>query len=81
MEPDYIVQFKSTPEIYKKEKSGAKSNTLRKIDLKDDRFKALRRGCKRLRIVKTDLTEGFERYITDYTEWDGYAIISWRPGN
>jgi len=79
MKADYIVQFKSVPEIYSKEKSGAKSNTLRKIDMTDDRFKALRRGCRNLRIIKSDLTESFTRYITDYTEWEGYAIISWKP--
>lgn len=80
MDGDIIVQFKSTPENFEKEKSGAKSNTIRNIDEKDERFALLRRGCKRIRIVKTDLSESFERYVTDYTEWEGYAIISWHPG-
>ena len=75
---DYVVQFRSIPEMFEKEKSGRKPNTIRKIDLRDERFTALRRGCKRIMIIKTDLSDCFERYITDYTEWEGYAIISWR---
>lgn len=75
---DIIIQFKSIPEMFEKEKSGAKSNTLRKIDLKDDRFKWLRQGHKRLVIINTVTQETFERFITDYTEWEGWAIISWR---
>jgi len=81
MDHKYIAQFKSIPEMYGKEKSGAKPNTIRKIDANDDRFKALRRGCKRISIMKSDMSESFERYITDYTEWEGYAIISWRSGD
>ena len=77
MDKSYIAQFKSIPGMYEKEKSGKKPNTLRKIDPKDDRFIALRLGCKRIRIVKRDLSESFERYITDYMEWEGFAIISW----
>lgn len=72
------VQFKSIPDMFQKEKSGAKSNTIRKIDLSDERFKLLRKGCRRIVIINSVTYENFERYITDYTEWDGYAIISWR---
>ena len=78
MDADMIAVFKSIPEMYDKEKSGAKPNTLRKIDPKDDRFKYLKRGGKRIRIRKSDMSESFERYITDYTEWEGWAIISWK---
>lgn len=75
---DLFVQFKSLPEMYEKEKSGRKPNTLRKIDLSDDRFKLLRAGCKKIVIMKSDASECFERYITDYTEYEGWAIISFR---
>jgi hypothetical protein len=64
---DIVVQFKSIPEMFEKEKSGAKPNTVRKIDLKDDRFKWLRKGHKRIVIINTETHETFERYITDYT--------------
>ena len=72
-----VVTFKSIPLNYNKEFIGIKPNTLRKIDETDIRFKALRDGCSRIRIVNTETHEYFEREIIDYTEWDGYAIISW----
>jgi hypothetical protein len=75
---DVSVQFKSVHSMFEKEKCGAKPNTIRKIDLKDDRFRLLRRGCKRIVIICSDLSDSFERYITDYTEWKGWAIISWK---
>lgn len=72
------VIFKSTPEMYEKEKSGVKTNTLRKIDEQDSRFKLLRLGCRLIFIQNKETGEEFGRRITDYTEWDGYAIISWQ---
>lgn len=78
------VEFKSTPENYKKEKSGLKPNTLRKIDQNDDRFITLRDKGKidykfiDIKIINTRTGKSFEREITDYTEYDGYAIISWK---
>lgn len=78
MKENYIIAFKSTPENYDKEKSGRKPNTIRKIDTKDLRFKLLRQGYKRIVIIKYDGSESFQRYITDYTEFEGWGIISWR---
>lgn len=72
-----IVTFRSIPIMYGKEKFGIKPNTLRVLDKKDSRFKALRNGCKFIRIVNTKTGEHFTREITDYTVWQGLAIISW----
>jgi hypothetical protein len=74
------VRFKSTPDNFYKEIIGAKCNTFRKIDAMDNRFLALRKGCKYIIIQHADYTYcEFVRQISDYTEWDGYGIISWLP--
>jgi hypothetical protein len=74
-----IVRFKSHPRYYKKEKDGLKSNTLRKVDEGDIRFQALRRNsCGFIEIINSTTNESFMREITDYTEYEGWAIISWR---
>ena len=74
-----VVQFKSMKVHYLKEKSGVKPNTMRFIEPDDPRFQLLQNGkCHRIRIVLSDGTECFDREITDYTEWSGWAIISWR---
>lgn len=78
MNPNIYVTFKSVPEFFVKEKNGSKPNTVRVIDLNDDRFKVLRRGCKRIVITLPDYSDSFERYVTDYSEWNGFAIISWK---
>lgn len=73
------VVFKSTPENWFKEKIGLKPNTFRKVDDNDYRFRMLREFPSIQIIMVNSITnEEFIRQITDYTEWDGYAIISWR---
>ena len=73
-----MVTFKSIPKMWKKEQSGIKPNTFRKIDENDKRFISLRNGCEEIRIINTKTLEYFIRTITDYTEYDGYGIISWK---
>lgn len=75
---DNIVEFKSIPVWYEKEKVGIKNNTVRFIDDQDNRFMKLRNGCKRIRIRNTETEKCFERNISDYSEWQGFAIITWR---
>lgn len=79
------IIFKSTPENWFKEYDGRKPNTLRKIDADDVRFKTLREHALKndytdlyISINNTEDGRQFARKVTDYTEWDGYAIISWR---
>lgn len=73
------VVFKSISRNFEKERDGEKSNTFRRIDKKDQRFRLLREGeVKYIKIVNPKTKETFIREITDYTEWKGWAIISWR---
>lgn len=72
------VVFKSNPENYAKELSGVKSNTLRKVDMDDERFKALKAGkATMIKIKKVGTHDWFYRTITDVTFWEGWCIISW----
>lgn len=76
-----IVQFKSLPLFYFKEEGGAKPNTERIIDEKDQRFKALSsiNPPKYIRITnKESPSFTFKRKITDISFWNGLVIISWK---
>ncbi len=73
-----MVMFKSIPEMFKKEISGIKPNTVRKIDEFDERFKKLAEGdCRIISIVNTETEEVFQRIITDVSIWGDLMIISW----
>lgn len=73
------VTFKSIPAMWNKEKDGRKPNTLRRIDVFDARFNILNRmQVEKIIMENTETGETFEREITDYTQWDGWAIISWK---
>lgn len=82
-EPDNLVIFKSFPDNWLKEKGGNKNNTMRKVDAEDRRFKLLRErnleaGCPMyIGILNTETNECFIRAISDYTEFEGWAVISW----
>jgi len=78
------VEFKSIPEMYRKEHNGLKRNTVIKRDSpKDFRFKILRCFMKgqihnlNITIVNTDTSESFTREVTDVTQWGDLYIISW----
>lgn len=78
------VDFKSIPEMYRKEFLGLKRNTLRKGKSKEDlRFELLDNFISgeltdlKIRIILKDTTESFTRQITDVTKWEGFYIISW----
>lgn len=73
------VSFNSVPKNFDKEKSGVKPNTFRKIDDFDPRFQMLKNGeVSHITIRNPVSGETFTRKVTDYTEWGGYAIISWK---
>lgn len=82
-----MITFKSNEENFVKEKSGIKNNTFRKIDLNDQRFidlvaiKTLRLP-NRVAVIKIinadDISQSFDRWISDITFWDGYVIITWK---
>ena len=68
----------SNNEVYWKEKTGLKPNTLRKVDKKDSRFQFLLKGeFKNIRITNNLTKEFFERNIKDVTFYKDWVIISW----
>lgn len=74
-----VVEFKTRTEFYGLEMDGAKPNTNRVIDVKDERFKSLRSGdAERIIIRERDNDGWFMRRITDYTEYEGRGTISWQ---
>ena len=80
---DKFVEFKSVPENYKKEESGSKPNTIRKLPMGGDREKTLRRWASlvdygQIRIMNTVSGISFTREVTDVTIWEGWMIISWK---
>ena len=69
-----MLEFKSIPEMYEKEKLGIKNNTLRKVDKKDIRFLdliAIEQDCidnicaSEIKIRNTETNEIFIRQIKD----------------
>ena len=73
-----FIEFKSIPEMFEKEKSGRKPNTLRIVNLDDERFDLLKdKKVSHITIQNTETKEEFTRKITDITLWNGQFIISW----
>jgi len=78
--------FKTTGEIYYKERIGLKPNTVRKIDLNDDRFldlisiayKGFNDNKIEIKIIHAQTKDYFIREIEDVTIWDNLMIISWK---
>lgn len=70
-----MISFKSRPEFFDKEKRGSKSNTLRHVDMFDERFKTLLE-CFQLGVlpsveIKNSVTgETFVRRLTDISFFD-----------
>ena len=84
-ELDILFQFKTDPRIFWKERDGVKNNTVRKIDLNDDRFIHLiawseigwNDGDIKIEIVCTSHPESFVRDIRDITIWNDLMVITW----
>ncbi len=84
-----MIEFKSERKYYDLERWGFKSNTVREVDLNDDRFIELWKVSKHIddaqniiKIQTTDKTEWFARDITNVTFWKNLCIISWKhPDN
>jgi len=80
MDDEKIINFKSCPEFYEKEKDGRKPNTERFFDGADNtkRKQRLERNEPYLiRITNTKTGESFLRRITDISRWEDIWIISW----
>lgn len=78
------IAFKSKPFYFKKERDGEKPNTIREVDLKDQRFQELhnrslgKSGLGVIRIINAATGEWFERKITDVSYFKNWVIISWK---
>lgn len=77
------VKFKSDDYSYWKERHNIKSNTVRKVDKEDERFKALEKfesgENENLNIVieHSGTGETFTREIFDVSFWEDLCIITW----
>lgn len=69
-----IVTFNSNAENFKKETSGLKQNTVRKIDQTDGRFQ-VKPGY--IRITCREKQDWAIQELSDITDYDGYRIYSW----
>lgn len=82
-----FVNFKSTPDNFKKEKDDLKNSTIREIDLNDSRFLFLisamydrdswKIGDLKIGIINTETLEHFLREIRDITIFKNLMIITW----
>lgn len=72
-----IIELKSIPEYYLKEKFGSKQNTVRLTDDWTEQRWKLFNQSKFIRIINTDTKEFFIRKISDKTIYKNLAIISW----
>ncbi len=79
------IEFKSTPENFRKEYLGLKRNTVRRIDEsgEDKRYSTMLQfmfkdiTVLQIIIINTLTEERFTRQVKDITKWDGIYIISW----
>ena len=81
-----IFTFKSRSPFFEKEREGVKNNTVRKVDLDDNRFLELiswneqgyNDGDIKIKIVRSDdQNDFFIRQIKDISNWGDLMIITW----
>lgn len=87
-----LVEFKSTNDFYFKEKSGLKNNTVRKVDLADERFQVLKKFSEyafpiayiQIKNINEDgkqtgnsFNDAFCRLIKDVTFYENLVIVTW----
>jgi len=78
-----VVYFESAPEMYIKEKSGDKSNTVRALN--SNEYNIIQWAeIDEIQIENTETQENFRRKVTDVTQVGGIVgfhlvVLSWRP--
>lgn len=88
-----VVDFKSSSEYFDDEKCGLKNNTLRKIDLKEEKFQILLRAWKsknyplirinkagfsdKAKTIEDDCLYSFMRRIQHIAVFEDWMIITW----
>ena len=80
------AKFKSIPKFYEKEKKYIKTNTVRRYDATDERFKILKEASEKnglkfnslyvIEIINTETGESFKRFIQDVSIWENLYIIT-----
>lgn len=88
MSDDNIFNFKSEENFYEKEREGIKNNTVREIDLNDNRFLSLIAwmmagwddGEILIKITSKYSGEYFVRQIRDISVYGDFMIITWNHG-
>ncbi len=73
-----IANFISTFEMYDKEESGIKPNTVR---ISTPRTDKKLKGATHVRIFRGYTGKFFTRKITDKTKWSEQWIVSWNPNS
>jgi len=77
-----MIQFKSEPIFFDKEKSGTKNNTVRKLDT-DSRFELLQKRSKNkyidlwIKIINSKTEKYFMRRVQDISYFENFVIITW----
>lgn len=74
-----VIEFKSLPIYFDKERSGVKNNTVRELSTEDDRYKVL---VKRpldlwIKIINSENGRYFLRKIRDVSIFKKLIIITW----
>jgi len=80
-------KFKSLPHLFVKEQSDIKNNTVREIDLNDERFISLIKVMDNFVEVEHQIeisctgvkNKSFERDIRDISVYKNLMIITWEP--
>jgi len=72
------ITFESVPAVFEKEKTGKKSNTVRRLNTEDSKqFHEAEPYIKTICIENTETGERFYRQRTDITEWYDIIVFSW----
>ncbi len=72
------IIFKSVPAMFEKEKTGKKSNTVRRLNTEDSKqLHEAEPYLKTICIKNTETGETFHRKLTDITEWYDITVFSW----
>ena len=82
---DTVFSFKSHPDFFWKERDGVKNNTVRKVELDDERFRMLIAWSEIgfndrdiwIEIVNCVTHESFKRTIRDISVYEKLMIITW----
>mgnify|MGYP001576248232 CR=1 FL=1 len=80
------IGFMSREPYYTDEKLGLKNNTIREVDLPDERFRKLAMMCElkqygKIQISNTTFGKGSDEFIRDIQHicfWKNLVIITWR---